>query len=133
MSACVPISSERRAFSRFAALRVCSSCTFTQVRLGALVAHQTNRTTTACTGMRRATSVGDNPSCFMEPLIYLNSPDNDTLALGLGTMKQSFQELGTQWTLLLTASVIFTIPMMVLFFLFQRFFMEGATHSGIKG
>jgi multiple sugar transport system permease protein len=70
---------------------------------------------------------------FMGPLIYLNSPDNYTLALGLGTMKQSFQELGTQWTLLLTASVIFTIPMMVLFFLFQRFFMEGATHSGIKG
>ena len=70
---------------------------------------------------------------FMGPLIYLNSPDNYTLALGLGTMKQSFQELGTQWTLLLTASVIFTIPMMILFFMFQRFFMEGATHSGIKG
>ncbi|HYI25468.1 MAG TPA: carbohydrate ABC transporter permease [Thermomicrobiales bacterium] len=70
---------------------------------------------------------------FMGPLIYLNSPDNYTLALGLGTMKQSLQELGTQWTLLLTASVIFTIPMMILFFMFQRFFMEGATHSGIKG
>lgn len=70
---------------------------------------------------------------FMGPLIYLNSPDNYTLALGLGTMKQSFQELGSQWTLLLTASVIFTIPMMILFFMFQRFFMEGATHSGIKG
>jgi multiple sugar transport system permease protein len=70
---------------------------------------------------------------FMGPLIYLNSPDNYTLALGLGTMKTSFQELGTQWSLLMAASVIFTIPMMVLFFLFQRYFMEGVTHSGIKG
>jgi multiple sugar transport system permease protein len=70
---------------------------------------------------------------FMGPLIYLNRPDDYTLALGLGTMKESVQELGTQWSLLMAASVIFTIPMMVLFFLFQRYFMEGVTHSGIKG
>jgi multiple sugar transport system permease protein len=70
---------------------------------------------------------------FMGPLIYLNSPDNYTLALGLGTMKASFQELGNQWSLLMAASVIFTIPMIVLFFVFQRYFMEGVTHSGIKG
>ena len=70
---------------------------------------------------------------FMGPLIYLNRPDDYTLALGLGTMKESVQELGTQWSLLMAASVIFMIPMMVLFFLFQRYFMEGVTHSGIKG
>jgi ABC-type glycerol-3-phosphate transport system permease component len=70
---------------------------------------------------------------FMGPLIYLNSPDKYTLALGLGNMKASFQELGSQWTLLMSASVIFTIPMMVLFFLFQRYFMEGVTHTGLKG
>lgn len=70
---------------------------------------------------------------FMGPLIYLNSPDNYTLALGLASLKNQFQELGTQWSLLMAASVIFTIPMMVLFFMFQRYFMEGVTHSGIKG
>jgi multiple sugar transport system permease protein len=70
---------------------------------------------------------------FMTPLIYLNSPDNYTLALGLGSLKESFKELGTQWSLLMAASVIFTIPMMVLFFMFQRYFMEGVTHTGIKG
>lgn len=70
---------------------------------------------------------------FMTPLIYLNNPDNYTLALGLGSLKESFKELGTQWSLLMAASVIFTIPMMVLFFLFQRYFMEGVTHTGIKG
>ena len=70
---------------------------------------------------------------FMGPLIYLNDPDRYTLALGLQTLESNFQELGTQWSLLLTASVIFTIPMIVIFFLFQRYFMEGVTHTGIKG
>jgi multiple sugar transport system permease protein len=70
---------------------------------------------------------------FMTPLIYLNNPNNYTFALGLASMKDSFKELGTQWSLLMAASVVFTVPMMVLFFLFQRYFMEGVTHSGIKG
>lgn len=70
---------------------------------------------------------------FMTPLIYLNNPDRYTLALGLASFKSDFAELGTQWSLLLAASVIFTIPMVVVFFIFQRYFMEGITHSGIKG
>jgi len=70
---------------------------------------------------------------FMTPLIYLNDPNRYTLALGLASLKTDLQELGTQWSLLLAASVIFTIPMVVMFFLFQRYFMEGVTHTGIKG
>jgi multiple sugar transport system permease protein len=70
---------------------------------------------------------------FMGPLIYLNSPDSYTLALGLASLKASFQELGAQWSLLMAASVIFTVPMIALFFMFQRYFMEGVTHTGIKG
>jgi multiple sugar transport system permease protein len=70
---------------------------------------------------------------FMTPLIYLNNPDRYTLALGLATLKNNFQELGTSWALLLTASVIFTIPMVIIFFLFQRYFIEGVTHTGVKG
>jgi multiple sugar transport system permease protein len=70
---------------------------------------------------------------FMTPLIYLNSRDKYTLALGLASFKEQFKELGSQWALLMAASVIFTIPMILLFFLFQRYFMEGVSHSGIKG
>jgi multiple sugar transport system permease protein len=70
---------------------------------------------------------------FMTPLIYLNTPSRYTLALGLANFKTDFQELGTQWSLLMAASVIFTIPMVVVFFLFQRYFMEGVAHTGIKG
>jgi ABC-type maltose transport system permease subunit len=34
---------------------------------------------------------------------------------------------------LIAASVIFTIPMMVLFFLVHCYFMEGVTHADLKG
>jgi multiple sugar transport system permease protein len=70
---------------------------------------------------------------FITPLIYINSQDKYTLALGLAGFKEQFKELGSQWALLMAASVIFTIPMIALFFLFQRYFMEGVAHSGIKG
>jgi len=70
---------------------------------------------------------------FMGPLIYLNNPDRYTLALGLATFKTDFQALGTQWGLLMAASVIFTIPMIILFFMFQRYFMEGVATTGLKG
>ncbi len=70
---------------------------------------------------------------LMTPLIYMNQRNNYTLALGLATFQNDFQALGTQWGLLMAASVVFTIPMIILFFIFQRYFMEGLAHTGIKG
>ncbi len=70
---------------------------------------------------------------FMTPLIYLNRPDLYTVSLGLATFKSDFQELGTQWSLLMAGSVIVTVPMVILFFVFQRYFMEGIASTGIKG
>ena len=70
---------------------------------------------------------------LMTPLIYLNSRNNYTLALGLASLQSDFEGLGTQWGLLMAASVIFTVPMIILFFIFQRYFMEGLAHTGIKG
>ena len=67
---------------------------------------------------------------FMTPLIYLNKPSMYTMSLGLATFKSDYE---TQWALWMAASVIFTLPMVVLFFLAQRFFIEGITHTGIKG
>lgn len=48
-------------------------------------------------------------------------------------LSTQFPKLSVQWSLLMAASVIFTVPMIVLFFMFQRYFMEGITHTGIKG
>lgn len=67
---------------------------------------------------------------FMMPLIYLNKTDLYTLALGLETFKNTYE---TQWALLMAASVIFTLPMIVLFFIGQRYILEGITTTGLKG
>jgi multiple sugar transport system permease protein len=67
---------------------------------------------------------------FMTPLIYLNKPSMYTMSLGLGLFKSDYE---TQWALWMAASVIFTLPMVVLFFLAQRFFVEGISATGIKG
>jgi multiple sugar transport system permease protein len=67
---------------------------------------------------------------FMVPLIYLNKPSMYTMSLGLASFKTDYE---TQWALWMAASVIFTLPMVALFFIAQRFFIEGASTSGIKG
>lgn len=66
---------------------------------------------------------------FIGPLIYLNRKDLYPMALGLQSFKTEFE---TQWALLMAASVIFTIPMIALFFLFQRYFIEGIATTGSK-
>ncbi len=66
---------------------------------------------------------------FAGPLIYLNRQELYPMALGLQSFKTQFE---TQWALLMAASVIFTIPMIGLFFLFQRFFIEGIATTGSK-
>lgn len=67
---------------------------------------------------------------LLTPLIYLNRPAMYTMALGLTSFKSEFE---MQWAVWMAASVIFTIPMIVLFFLAQRFFVEGVALTGIKG
>lgn len=67
---------------------------------------------------------------LLTPLIYLNRPAMYTMALGLTSFKTEFE---MQWGVWMAASVIFTLPMILLFFLAQRFFVEGVAMTGIKG
>ena len=67
---------------------------------------------------------------FMWPLIVINSQDKFTLPVGLAY----FQSLHhTDWTLLMAASVMMTLPILVVFMFNQRFFVEGIKLTGIKG
>ena len=67
---------------------------------------------------------------FMTPLIYLNSVDKRTLALGLAT----FQDVwGVDIVALMAASTLVLIPVLLIFFLAQRYFVQGIVMSGIKG
>jgi len=68
---------------------------------------------------------------FIGPLIYLRDPEKHTLALAL----QRFQ--GTQGNLMynymMAVAVISLLPIIILFFIAQRFFVQGIVMSGIKG
>jgi multiple sugar transport system permease protein len=67
---------------------------------------------------------------FYAPLIYLQSQQNWTVALGL----QSFNALYTnQGNLLMAASTLMLIPPVLLFFFAQKLFIQGVVISGIKG
>lgn len=73
-------------------------------------------------------------SDFFAPLIFLNSRDNFTLALGLRYFQQSPITQGQpKEHLLMAASVTVTIPLIILFFVTQRYFVRGIVMSGIKG
>jgi multiple sugar transport system permease protein len=67
---------------------------------------------------------------FLGPLIYLTDQTTYTISLGL---QQYSTEHGTQWGQLMAASVLLTLPIIVLFFLAQRTFIQGITLTGIKG
>lgn len=67
---------------------------------------------------------------FMGPLLYLDNPELKTVSLGL----QYFMgQNNSQWNLLLAAATVITIPMIIVYFLAQRYFIEGITFSGLKG
>jgi multiple sugar transport system permease protein len=67
---------------------------------------------------------------FMGPLVYLNEESKYTVALGL----QMFQSLhSAQWNLLMAASTVVITPVIIVFFIGQRYFIEGITLTGLKG
>ena len=67
---------------------------------------------------------------FFTPLIYLQSPRNWTMAIGL----QSFKDLySTSWNLMMAASTVMIAPLLALFFAAQRYFTSGIQMSGIAG
>lgn len=67
---------------------------------------------------------------FLGPLIYLTSPDNYTVSVGLAAFKGLY---ATDWHYLMAASTVATLPVIVLFFAAQRYFIQGVVLSGLKG
>lgn len=72
---------------------------------------------------------------LLKPLIYLRDEPLYTLPRGLKVMVDRFGYGGEhqQWEVLLAGTVISTVPMIVLFFLAQRHFVEGIATAGRKG
>ena len=71
-----------------------------------------------------------NWSDFLGPLLYLNDQSQYTLSIGLQTFMQTHY---VEWGPLMAAAAIFTVPVIILFFFAQSYFIEGITVTGIKG
>ncbi|MFD2612514.1 carbohydrate ABC transporter permease [Paenibacillus gansuensis] len=68
---------------------------------------------------------------FLGPLLYVNDETLYTLQIGLQTFKTT---LTTQWNYLMAGSVLVLLPVIVLFFLMQKYFIEGMNlQAGTKG
>jgi ABC-type glycerol-3-phosphate transport system permease component len=67
---------------------------------------------------------------FIGPLLYLSSPEKFTVALGLATFRSIMR---TRWDLLMAAATAMILPIVLLFFFAQRYFIQGIAMSGIKG
>jgi multiple sugar transport system permease protein len=67
---------------------------------------------------------------FMWPLIVLNSKELYTLPVLLSYFQSQFN---TDYTMLMAASMLYVLPIIIVFLVCQRFFVEGIKLSGIKG
>lgn len=73
-------------------------------------------------------------SDLMRPLIYLRDTSLFTLPRGLKVVLDRFGQGGElQWEIVLAASALATLPMVIIFFCFQRFFVQGIATTGSKG
>lgn len=68
-------------------------------------------------------------SDYLYPLIFITRPEKYTLSLGL---QQYMSEFTIDWGSLMAAALIFVIPVIIFFLIFQRNFVEGIATSGLK-
>ncbi len=67
---------------------------------------------------------------FMGPLIYLSDERLYPLSLGLFKFRSQY---GSEFGMLMAASTLMTLPVIAVFFVCQRYFIQGATLTGLKG
>ena len=67
---------------------------------------------------------------FLGPLIYLTTESKKTLQLGL---RMFISQFGSEYGLIMAASVLSLIPVLIVFLSLQKYFVEGVAASGVKG
>ncbi|MXZ23736.1 MAG: carbohydrate ABC transporter permease [Caldilineaceae bacterium SB0665_bin_21] len=67
---------------------------------------------------------------FLGPLIFLSHTTKYTLALGLRYFQSQYR---VEWALMMAVSLIILTPNIVLFFLAQKYYIQGIVVSGVKG
>lgn len=72
----------------------------------------------------------DNWNDFLGPLIYLRSMDKYTMSLGVASYQRTW---GSQWHLIFSSATLMVIPVIVVFFFAQRYFVRGIVLTGMGG
>jgi multiple sugar transport system permease protein len=73
-------------------------------------------------------------SDLLKPLIYLRDPGLYTIPRGMKAILDQFGQAGeSRWEIVLAGAVVTTVPMIVAFFVCQRYFVEGIATQGRKG
>jgi ABC-type glycerol-3-phosphate transport system permease component len=67
---------------------------------------------------------------LMAPLIYINSPEKFTLTLGL---RRFMLLTDVRYQEMMAMALLMTLPVILVFFFFQQYFIEGVVMSGLKG
>ncbi|GAA3624327.1 carbohydrate ABC transporter permease [Lentzea roselyniae] len=68
---------------------------------------------------------------YLEPIVYLSTPDMFTLPQALTQFVDNYG--GPMWNVQLAAATMTAVPILVVFVLAQRQFIEGLAHTGVKG
>ena len=66
---------------------------------------------------------------FMWTVIVTTTSDMFTLPVGMNFLKNEFQ---VNWPMLMASTILISIPTLIIFLFFQRYFVEGAASSGLK-
>jgi multiple sugar transport system permease protein len=67
---------------------------------------------------------------FLTPLLYLTAPRMWVLNVALSIFKQQYK---AQWNLTLVGAVFNAVPVLILFFFFSKYYIEGVAYAGVKG
>lgn len=67
---------------------------------------------------------------YLKPLLYLRDARLMTLTVGLGYFQTQF---AVEWNKILVGSMFNAIPILIIFFIFNKYYLEGASYSGLAG
>jgi multiple sugar transport system permease protein len=67
---------------------------------------------------------------YLSPLLYLNTPDMWVLNVALEVFKQQYS---SKMNLVLVGAMVNAIPVLLLFFIFSKYYIEGVSYAGVKG
>ena len=67
---------------------------------------------------------------FLRPLIFINSEENWTLAMGLAQFQGTYV---SQWNQMMAGALISMLPILLVYIFAQKYFVQGIVMSGIKG